>query len=279
MLNNKIINHIAKKASRRNNKNDEKILKWLSLDGHKDLVWEPSYIKHDMPSINGGSLYSSIYRLASQSKIGFASRTYHDFSKTEEIAGKPPRTRTLIWDIDHHVDLSVRSEWQVPISSKQVNVSGPISHESASGTLSVSGSTVSVDGSVLSRASSLFSAAKTPQEIVEAASVDDLQSLIDLAKKRQIQIGIDRRYACLNKAHRDTITDIFVGIGITDPVYFAHSDDNISLLTYTAVKDMPIDIVIDEGNGPRRVSAKHITLFGKALLAYTDSMFSAGSQS
>ena len=66
--------------------------------------------------------------------------------------------------------------------------------------------------------------------------------------------------------------------GISDPVYLAHSDDEISFLTYTAVKDMPIDVVIDTGDGPRRVSAKHITLFGPKLLAYTDSMFSIGDK-
>ena len=275
MLNNKITKHLAGRASKKNNKNDEKILDWLANEDHKDLIWEPAYIAHDLPSIRGGSLYGSIYRLASQGKIGFASRDYHDFGKTEEIAGKGARIRTLIWCKDHQVDLSVRDEWTIPLASSQIKISRPLPHETSSGTLSVSDSSVSINGSDLSvSGGSLFPITKTPQEIVDAASVDDLQALIELAKKRQIQIGIDRRYACLTKKHRAMLADIFVGIGITDPVYFAHSDDDISFLTYTAVQAMPIDVVIDEGDGPRRVSAKHITLFGKTLLNYTDSMFS-----
>lgn len=253
MLNNKIKNHLAGKTGKKNNKNDEKILDWLANEDHKELVWEPTYISQDL-SIKGGSLYNSIYRLASQDKIGFASRDYHIF-RGSSLGCISPRVKVAVWYKDYKIDKPATKEnWKVPISSDQTRGIGPVSR------------------------GSLFPVVKTPQEIIDAVSAEDLQTLIDLAKKRQVQIGIDRRYACLTKAHRDLLVGVFSGIGITDPVYFAHSDDDVSFLTYTAVPNMPIDVVIDEGEGPRRISAKHITLFGRALVAYTDSMFSGGAE-
>lgn len=246
MLNSKIIEHLAGKAGKKSNKNDEKILAWLGMEDHKTILWEPTYISQDL-NIKGGSLYSSIYRLASQEKIGFASRDYHTF-RDSSLARIAPRVKIVVWHKDYSIEEpAIRDNWTVPISSDQMR-------------------------------GSLFPVAKTPEQIIESADVDDLQKLIELAKKRQVQIGIDRRYACLSKAHRDILTGVFSAIGITDPVYFAHDDDDISLLTYTAVPDMPIDVVIDEGDGPRHISAKHLTLFGKRLIAYTDSMFSSGAE-
>jgi len=72
--------------------------------------------------------------------------------------------------------------------------------------------------------------------------------------------------------------DVFGAIGITDPVYYAHSDESISLLTYTAVPSMPIDIVVDVGDGPKRMNCKSLTIFGKAIVKATDSMFGADEQ-
>ncbi len=277
-MNNKIMKHLASRASKRNNKNDQKILDWLSKDDHQELIWEPTYISQDL-DIKGGSLYNSIYRLASQNRIGFASRDYQVF-RGSSLGHIAPRVKILVWYKGYEIEEpEIKEKWRVPISSDQIMNVTPMSREIASGSLSVSGSSISIDGIDLpAPRGSLFPIVKTPQEIINAASAEDLQTLIDLAKKRQIQIGIDRRYACLSKAHRDLLVGVFSGIGITDPVYFAHSDDDISFLTYTAVPDMPIDVVIDEGNGPRHISAKHLTLFGERLITYTDSMFSGGNE-
>ena len=113
---------------------------------------------------------------------------------------------------------------------------------------------------------------------IESMSDDELSELIDKAKKIQIKRGVAKRYACLSDDVQDRLVEVFGGIGITDPVYYAHSDDTISLLTYTAVQSMPIDVVIDTGYGPERLSCRHLTIFGKAILKATDSMFGAEEQ-
>ena len=113
---------------------------------------------------------------------------------------------------------------------------------------------------------------------LDAMTNDELSELIDKAKRIQIQRGIAKRYACLSDDVQDQLVEVFGGIGITDPVYYAHSDDSVSLLTYTAVPNMPIDIVVDVGDGPKRMNCKNLTIFGKAILKATDSMFGAEEQ-
>ena len=113
---------------------------------------------------------------------------------------------------------------------------------------------------------------------IESMSDDELSELIDKAKRMQIKRGVAKRYSCLSGGVQDQLVDVFGSIGITDPVYYAHSDDSISLLTYTAVQNMPIDIVVDVGDGPKRMNCKALTIFGKAILKATDSMFGAEEQ-
>ena len=107
---------------------------------------------------------------------------------------------------------------------------------------------------------------------------DELSELIKKAKRIQIKRGIAKRYSCLSDGVQDQLVDIFGGIGITDPVYYAHSDDTVSFLTYTAVPNMPIDIVVDIGDGPKRMNCKSLTIFGRAILKATDSMFGVEEQ-
>ena len=113
------------------------------------------------------------------------------------------------------------------------------------------------------------------EDIGDLASLSSerLQDLIDEARDIQIKRGIDRRYACLSGGVREQLADVFKKIKITDPVYFAHSDESLSFLTYTAVPAMPIDIVVDVGDGAQRLNCHHLTIFGKAIVTATDNIF------
>ncbi|QDP45811.1 MAG: hypothetical protein Unbinned5179contig1004_3 [Prokaryotic dsDNA virus sp.] len=184
---------------------------------------------------SSASAYRSIYRLAAQRKIGFAASTYHDMS--DMLRSFSGRTRVLFWHLDNDISAPVLEEW--------IDEDAPLEQGRLFG------------------------------EDLASLSSEQLQGLIDEAKKLQIKRGIDRRYACISQAHRDKLTEVFGRIGITDPVYYAHSDDDISFLTYTAVASMPIDIVVDSGHGPTRLNCKALTIFGRGIVAATDSMFAA----
>lgn len=184
-------------------------------------------------SASGSALYRSIYRLSAQRKIGFASSRYHDIKEMRRPFSQ--RTRILFWHIDNDISADVLEAW--------IDESAPLEQGRLFG------------------------------KDLTSLSSEQLQDLIDEAKRLQIKRGTDRRYACLPPEHRQRLSEIFGRIGITDPVYYAHSDDDISFLTYTAVSSMPIDIVIDSGHGPVRLNCKNLTIFGRAIVAATDSMF------
>ena len=180
-------------------------------------------------SISGGSLYSAIYRLAAENKIGFASAKYHLFklSSNEKIKHtKSGSTKLLVWHKDYRVSVPLRDDWIVEELSQEEQIP-------------------------------LFTSE------LSTMSNDELSELIEKAKRIQIKRGVAKRYSCLSDGVQDQLVDVFGAIGITDPVYYAHSDESISLLTYTAVPSMPIDVVIDVGDGPKRMNCKSLTIFGK----------------
>ena len=195
-------------------------------------------------SLSGGSLYSAIYRLAAEDKIGFASAKYHLFklSSNEKVKStKSGSTKLLIWHKDYRVSVPLRDDWIAEEPSQEEQIP-------------------------------LFT------NELDSMSNDELSDLIEKAKRIQIKRGIAKRYGCLSDGVQDQLVGVFGAIGITDPVYYAHSDESISLLTYTAVPNMPIDIVIDTGFGPERLNCRHLTIFGKAIVKATDSMFGADEQ-
>ena len=195
-------------------------------------------------SLSGGALYSAIYRLAAEDKIGFASAKYHLFklSSNEKVKStKSGSTKLLVWHRDYRVSVPLRDDWIVEEPSQEEQIP-------------------------------LFT------NELDSMSNDELSELIEKAKRIQIKRGVTKRYSCLSDGVQDQLVDVFGAIGITDPVYYAHSDESISLLTYTAVPNMPIDIVVDVGDGPKRMNCKSLTIFGKAIVKATDSMFGADEQ-
>ena len=237
MLSDKARKHLKLKLNKNRRVDiEEKILEWLSDDNCRDSVFKISDLMMAL-MIGKSTIYSSIYQLAIDNKIGFASRNYHIFylSQNETIKKtKPSRVGTLLWHKDHLVSVPLREEWlDVPISTQL---------------------TLFDDG-------------------LDKMTNEQLTDLIEKAERLQIKRGIDKRYECLYAGIREQLVDIFAKIKITDPVYFAHSDESISLLTYTAVPSMPIDIVLDTGDGPKRMNCKHLTIFGKSIVNATDSMF------
>ena len=203
------------------------------LDKNKD---GPRSMEDLRESVSGSSagLYRAVYRLASQQKIGFACSTYHDVSAVS--GGLFHRgTRVLFWHPENKLSAPVKERW--------IDESAPLEQ------------------------GRLFGAD------LANLTIEQLDDLAVKIKRIQIDRGVASRYPCIPKEHRDKLGDVFAGIGITDPVYFAHSDDDISFITYTAVQAMPIDIVLDAGHGPVRFNCRNLTIFGKAIVAATDSMF------
>ena len=240
-MNSKIKGDLANKYREKSaNQSPQAILDWLEMDHHKDLVWTTSYIKDDL-GMGNGSFYDSIYRLAAEEKIGFASRTYHDFSASDNdyVRGVRLRVRVLIWNKKNAIHVPPLEDWIDEDSLEQGRLFGAD---------------------------------------LESMSNEELDELISKAKRLQVARGVDRRYAVLSKEHREKLTSVFARIGITDPVYYAYSDKDISFLTYTAVPDMPIDIVMDNGHGPVRFNCRNLTIFGKALVNATDSMFGSDGE-
>lgn len=237
-MNNKIKGDLATKYNARpNNGLLKKILDFLNVDAHKNIPWTVQEIKDDLSMGNG--IYQSAYQLAAEEKIGFASRTYHDFSASEDtkIRSLSKRIQMIVWNKGSNISVPLLDDWIDEDSMEQGRLFGAD---------------------------------------LESMDSEELAELIERARRLQIARGVDRRYAILPKEHRKKLTDVFAGIGITDPVYYAYSDEDISFLTYTAVPDMPIDIVMDNGHGPVRFNCRSLTIFGKAIVNATDSMFGGG---
>lgn len=241
MISDKIRADLKKKikTSKRIEEAKEKILTWLDDDKCCHAVWRVSDIRAALLLTSNSTLYPALYSLAADGRIGFASRAYHIFhlSKHETIQRtRPSKVGTLVWNKNYYASAPIREEW--------------------------------LDDTGADQQLPLFSSTD-----LESMSNEALKELVDRAQRLQIKRGIDKRYACLADGVRETLTEVFRSISITDPVYFAHSDESISFITYTSVPSMPIDVVLDVGDGPQRMNCKSLTLFGKALVAATDSMF------
>ena len=237
-MNDKIKDDLATKyKARTNNGLLKKILDFLDVDAHKNIPWTVQEIKDDL--VMGNGIYEAIYQLAAEKKIGFASRVYHDFAASQDakIRSISKRIRMIVWSKGTCSSVPVLDDWIDEDSMEQGRLFGAD---------------------------------------LESLNSEELAELIERAKRLQIARGVDRRYAILPKEHREKLTDVFAGIGITDPVYYAYSDEDISFLTYTAVPDMPIDIVMDNGHGPVRFNCRSLTIFGKGVVNATDSMFGGG---
>lgn len=237
-MNNKIKGDLATKYNARpNNGLLKKILDFLDVEAHKNIPWTVQEIKDDLAIGNG--IYQSVYQLAAEEKIGFASRVYHDFAASEDakIRSISKRIRMIVWSKGSNISVPPLEDWIDEDSMEQGRLFGAD---------------------------------------LESMDSEALAQLIERAKRLQIARGVDRRYAILPKEHREKLTDVFEAIGITDPVYYAYSDNDMSFLTYTAVPDMPIDIVMDNGHGPVRFNCRSLTIFGKGIVNATDSMFGSG---
>ena len=235
-MNNKIIQDLLKRTNTNPRDGvDRQVLSWL--DKNKD--GQCFHAEHkEVIAASQSALYRSVYRLAAQQRIGFASSRYHNIKKL--VRSFNPGTKVLFWHIAADISADALPEW--------IGESAPLEQGRLFG------------------------------KDLASLSSEQLQNLIDEAKKIQIKRGTDRRYACLSPEYRQKLSEIFGRIGITDPVYYAHSDDDISFLTYTAVPSMPIDIVIDIGHGPVRHQCKNLTIFGRAIVAATDSMFGSDGE-
>lgn len=226
----------ARTSGRRGDSVMTKILDWLSSDDRRDTVWRINDLRRDVTT-GSGTLYAAVYRLAIQDKIGFASSRYHVFKHSYDPSIRSmsaKRAGVLLWHRDLNVSAPLREEWIDQAVTGQLPL---------------------FDGGL------------------ESMSTDDLDKIIERAEYIKIKRGIDRRYACLSGGVREQLADVFKKIKITDPVYFAHSDESLSFLTYTAVPAMPIDIVVDVGDGAQRLNCHHLTIFGKAIVTATDNIF------
>jgi hypothetical protein len=248
MLSNKIKEHLYQKSRTRQNPGiDQKILDWLAHDNCCHGVWKVSDIMSAL-MLSVGSTYAAIYRLAAAGKIGYANKTYHIFHRSSHETirkTKASRFGTLVWDKDYYATVPIRDEWLDPVEDSESEEAEQLP---------------------------LFG------DDLEEMNNEELEDLIKRARHLQIQRGIKQRYSCLDDHIQEKLVHIFEKIKITDPVYFAHSDDDISLLTYTAVPNMPIDIVYDNGSGAKRLNCKHLTIFGKEIIAATDSMFGSAEE-
>ena len=238
-MNNKIKSYLKAKYNQQPRTDaDQKIVAWLDSFANNKSVWEVSYLKNEL-AIRESSLYRCIYRLAWQGKIGLASRKFHDLKASPDIGALSSGVSIVVWSTKHHVNVPVLPEW--------IDTDAPIQQAPLFG----------YDFSALSS--------------------EELDEVIKRAQWQQIARGVTERYAVMPKEMRNKLTDIFCKINITDPVYYAHSDEDVSFMTYTAIKNMPIDIVIDTGFGPTRFNCKALTIFGEEILKATGSMFSGSS--
>ena len=211
---------------------DTEIVDWLNSSANNKSIWEVSCLKEDLP-YKRSTIYRAIYRLAALEKIGFASRFTHNFSHCNETKKLPYSIKIVVWSINHKLYVPLKEDYIDPDMPEQVPLFG-------------------YDFTALSN--------------------EQLAEVIERAQWQQIHRGVRERYAILPKEAINKLTDIFCKINISDPVHYAYSDNEISFMTFTAIKTMPIDIVIDTGFGPNRYNCRSLTIFGEEILRATNSM-------
>lgn len=192
------------------------------------------------------SFWRSAYYLAATHQIGFADRKYHNFDSCDLLRNMPKKQRVIVWHKSLNVNAKIQIQWSSyePVTAVQPSLFAPDDFESMSN--------------------------------------DQLDQLLHRLTKERLDRACTDRYKGIvdTSATKTNLIDRLKKYNVADPVALLHVDDDISFLTLTETKQMPIHAIIKRANADacESVYLDHITLLHKPLIATIQEAYTAANR-
>ena len=108
---------------------------------------------------------------------------------------------------------------------------------------------------------------------------DELDDMIQRLKAYKITRDIEKRYDGAPTKHKAAITSVLTAYGVADPVALVHADEQITFLTLTNTKAMPLQVTIKQAGKPcETVYLEHITLYRAPVISAIQEAYKAATQ-
>ena len=207
---------------------------------------------------SGPATWPAAYDLAAMGKIGFADRKYHLFDTHPELKKLPKRQRIAVWHKDLDIKVSIRPKWAT-ITNNQPQISREQIQESSISLDPVQPSLFDMDPMHMSN--------------------DELDAMIQRLKALKITREIEKRYEGAPTKHKEALLSVLTAYGVADPVALVHADEQITFLTLTNTKAMPLQVTIKQAGKPcETVYLEHITLYRAPVISAIQEAYKAATQ-
>ena len=201
---------------------------------------------------SGPATWPAAYDLAAKGEIGFADRKYHLFDTHPELKKLPKLQRIAVWHKRHEIKVAIRPQWATQISRVQID-------ENAISLQPVQPSLFDVDP--------------------ESMSNTDLDAMIKRLQALKITREIEKRYEGAPTKHKEALLKVLTAYGVADPVALVHADEEITFLTLTNTKAMPLQVTIKQAGKPcETVYLEHITLYRAPVISAIQEAYKAAAQ-
>jgi hypothetical protein len=203
--------------------------------------------------------WPAAYDLAAMGKIGFADRKYHLFDSHPELKKLPKQQRIAVWHKSHDIQVAIRPQWAT-FTAEQVQ------------------------DQIIDRQQieSLQSQPVQPSLFdvnPEDMSNSDLDAMIQRLQALKITREIEKRYEGAPTKHKEALSSVLAAYGVADPVALVHADDQITFLTLTNTKAMPLQVTIKQAGKPcETVYLEHITLYRAPVISAIQEAYKAAAQ-
>ena len=205
-----------------------------------------------------GSIWGAAYDLASMGKIGFADRKYHLFDSHGLLKDLPKRQRIVVWHRKLDINVAVRPQWAT-LTNNRPQIRREQIQESAISLEPVQTSLFDFDP--------------------ESMSNNDLDAMIQRLQALKITREIEKRYEGAPTKHKEALSSVLTAYGVADPVALVHADEQITFLTLTNTKAMPLQVTIKQAGKPcETVYLEHITLYRAPVISAIQEAYKAAAQ-
>lgn len=206
-----------------------------------------------------GSIWGAAYDLAAMGKIGLADRKYHLFDSHPLLKKLPIRQRIVVWHRKLDMSVAIRPQWAT-LSKEKV-------HEQT------------IDRSQVKALESKPVQASLFDMNPEDMSNTDLDAMIQRLQALKMTRDIEKRYEGAPTKHKAALSSVLASYGVADPVALVHADDQITFLTLTNTKAMPLQVTIKQAGKPcETVYLEHITLYRAPVISAIQEAYKAAAR-
>ena len=208
---------------------------------------------------NWPATWPAAYHLAAKGKIGFADRKYHLFDSNPQLKKLSKQQRIVVWHKNHDIQVAIRPQWAT-LTTEQMQAQ-------------------TIDRQQIE---SLESQPVQPSLFdvdPESMSNNDLDAMIQRLQALKITREIEKRYEGAPTKHKEALSSVLTAYGVADPVALVHADEQITFLTLTNTKAMPLQVTIKQAGKPcETVYLEHITLYRAPVISAIQEAYKAAAQ-